>query len=136
MFLASLNKKEKEIFMALAIYAAEANNEIDKHEKAMMDAYCREMGILQPDAAARPSLDELLEWTAKNASPSVKRIFMLELLGIVLSDDAYDIEEREFIRKVSERIGVDQRIVAELYEQLKSYKRMVERLAQLVHGTD
>ena len=114
MFLSVLSQNEKEHFLFLAMCAAEANGVVDEHEEEMLEAYCREMGIERPRDDKHPPLDNLLEWMAVNIDDTKKRIFVLELLGIVLSDEIYDEE------------------VDNIHEQLKVYKRVFERLTQMV----
>ena len=132
MFLSVLSQNEKEHFLFLAMCAAEANGVVDECEKEMLEAYCREMGINRPQDDKHPPLDDLLEWTAANVDDTKKRIFILELLGIVLSDEIYDEAEQAFMRKVAQKTGVPDSFVDNVHEQLKVYKRVFERLAQMV----
>ena len=60
MFLDVLNKEEKDLFMDLAIKAAEANSEVATEEIRMLHAFASEMKI-SPSTESAKELSEILK---------------------------------------------------------------------------
>lgn len=88
MFLNQLSKEEKEKFISLSVYAAKANGEVAMEEMAMLEEYCKEMGIVFFNADSISTMDEIIE-VYKNSDIVTKRIVILEMLGLLYADGEY-----------------------------------------------
>ena len=85
MFLNSLSKKQKNLFMNLAIKAAEANGVVELAEKNMLKAYSMEMEIA-PFYTSDCDIETVLQETKAVSTESELRVVLFELMGILISD--------------------------------------------------
>lgn len=120
MFLDRLNDKEKEMFLDLAVYAAQANGTVEDAEKNMIMQYCKEMSVAFYDISKLHTLDEIIGVFLKS-SKEKKKIVILELLGLCFADNEFDDIEDAFIKKVSDDIGLKDNIYDILKKDIKEY---------------
>ena len=85
MFLNQLSTEEKELFVSLSVYAAESNGDFADEERSMLQEYCKEMDIAFFDASEVKPMSEIIS-TYKNSDITVKRIVLLEILGLLYAD--------------------------------------------------
>lgn len=127
MFLNQLNNEQKEAFISLGVHASNANNDFAKKEKEMLQEYCKEMGIVFFDSSNTMTMDKIVE-IFKDSDVIVKRIVLLEILGLLLSDGSYDKLENTFIVSFVEKIGLSQNDIDKekelLYKYLDVYKEV------------
>ena len=83
MFLDRLNDKEKEMFLDVAVYTAQANGVIEDTEKDLILQYCREMTVAFYDISKLHPLDEIIEVFSKTPKEK-KRIVILEILTTII----------------------------------------------------
>lgn len=120
MFLDRLNDKEKEMFLDLTIYTAQANGVVEDTEKNMILQYCKEMGVAFYDISKLHSLEEVIEVFSKS-SKEKKRIVVLEILGLCFSDGDFDTVEQAFAKKFSQDIGLKDDLFDTLSRDIKEY---------------
>ena len=87
MFLNSLSKKQKNLFMDLAIKAAEANGVVELAEKNMLKAYGIEMEIT-PFYSSDCEIEMVLQEMKDISTESELKIVLFEILGILISRPA------------------------------------------------
>ena len=105
MFLNKLSVPEKEVFISLAMKAAEANGIVVEEEYSMIEEYCKEMGIAFFDARNIKEIDEIISFY-KNSDLTVKRIILLETIGLMYADGEYDEAEKGFVNTIANGIGL------------------------------
>lgn len=132
MFLNQLEEESKELFLKLCVHASLSNGVISDHEKEMISAYCREMNISERIPACNESLDVTLSTLSTNASDVEKNIIILELLGLVKSDGAYDSEERKFMEQLTTDINAKQSILSKLDSLLEIYSAVYKELLETI----
>lgn len=120
MFLDRLNEKEKEMFLDLTVYTAQANGVVEDTEKNMILQYCKEMGVAFYDISKLHSLEEVIEVFSKS-SKEKKRIVVLEILGLCFSDGDFDTVEQAFAKKFSQDIGLKDDLFDTLSRDIKEY---------------
>lgn len=105
MLLNQLSEKEKIAFMSLGYHAAMANGIIKNEESAMLQEYCREMGLpaFIPDAAMPM---EQVTAVCADADPVSKKILLLELLGLLHADGEKDKMENAFLAEWVQKVGL------------------------------
>ena len=132
MFLGQLSEKEKNAFISLSVYASKVNGVFAEDEKEMIQEYCREMGIPFFDAENVIAMDEVVD-VFKNAELSIKKIVLLETLGLVYSDGNYDDCEKEFVSDFAKKIELTdadvQKQTVVIKEYLDALKKVAEALA-------
>lgn len=95
MFLNQLEKEEKVKFLELAHYVANADKTVTEQESLIIFRYCSEMKIADID------FDEK-KYNLKNSlkdiqDPCIQKIFLLEILALVYSDEQFQDEEKDVI---------------------------------------
>ncbi len=120
MFLDRLNDKEKEMFLDLTVYTAQANGIIEDTEKNLILQYCKEMGVAFYDISKRHSLEEVVAVFSKS-SKEKKRIVLLEILGLCYADGDFDTVEQAFAKKFSQDIGLKDDLFDTLSRDIKEY---------------
>ncbi len=120
MFLDRLNDEQKVMFLDLAVYAAQTNGVIEESEKRMLMQYCKEMGVAFYDVSGLHEL-EAVKKCFSNASDVIKRIVVLELLGLCNIDGEFDSIESAFAEDFSKDIGVSEEDYLKLVKDIEEY---------------
>lgn len=131
MFLNQLSEKEKESFASLTIHAAKANGVIEQEENIMMQEYCNEMNILYVDIDDATAMDEIVG-VFVNSSERVKKIVLLELLGLMYADGTYDNEEKTFVDNFAVKIGFNVETITKINEVLIEYLDVTKKILKIL----
>jgi tellurite resistance protein len=131
MFLNQLSEKEKEAFISLSVHVSNSNGIFADEEKVMIQEYSKEMEIPEFDTNEAKSIDEIIN-VFKSSELHIKKVIMLEVLGLVYSDGFYDAEEENFIKKFSDDIGLADEIVESLTVAIKKYSDALKEVCGAV----
>lgn len=131
MFLNQLSEKEKEAFISLSVHVSNSNGIFADEEKVMIQEYSKEMEIPEFDTNEAKSIDEIIN-VFKSSELHIKKVIMLEVLGLVYSDGFYDAEEENFIKKFSDNIGLADEIVESLTVAIKKYSDALKEVCGAV----
>ena len=131
MFLNQLSEKEKEAFISLSVHVSNSNGIFADEEKVMIQEYSKEMEIPEFDTNEAKSIDEIIN-VFKSSELHIKKVIMLEVLGLVYSDGFYDAEEENFIKKFSNDIGLADEIVESLTVAIKKYSDALKEVCGAV----
>ena len=104
MFLKELNKEQGLAFINLVTEFALADENIKKEEEDLIRIYLKELD-LEEEKLGNLSYEESVE-TIKNSSEKVKNIVYFELVRIGLVDEDCDIEEVDFLEKISKDLNI------------------------------
>ena len=131
MFLNLMNKPQKELFMELAIKAAEVNGVVELEEKNMLKAYAIEMQIharYKTERETEEILNSLLEITCEKE----RRIIVFEILGMMFSDGVYDEKEEQFVKYISDKAGMSIDDIMNMISVLKEYEKVYKKICDVV----
>ena len=131
MFLNQLAEKEKEAIISLSVHVSNSNGIFADEEKVMIQEYSKEMEIPEFDTNEAKSIDEIIN-VFKSSELHIKKVIMLEVLGLVYSDGFYDAEEENFIKKFSDDIGLADEIVESLTVAIKKYSDALKEVCGAV----
>ncbi len=131
MFLNLLNNNQKELFLDLAIKAAEANGVVEIEEKNMLKAFSIEMQIPARYETIK-SIDEILDTLEKITAEKERRILTFELIGIIFADGQYDKREETFMSRISEKSGISMEQIQEMIEVLSEYEKVYDKICNVV----
>lgn len=131
MFLNSLSKKQKNLFMDLAIKAAEANGVVELAEKNMLKAYGIEMEIT-PFYSSDCEIEMVLQEMKDVSTESELKIVLFEILGILISDEDFDNSEKEFLNKVRTSFDISQEKCDEMLRLLYDYSSVYQKIVAAV----
>lgn len=104
MFLSALNKNEAIAFINLISEFAVADHNLCLEEKALIEEACEEMGLVD-DGLESMEFEEVIS-IFKESSDRIKKIVYFELTRCGLVDDDCDMEEVEFLNKVSDELNI------------------------------
>ena len=96
MFLNQLSEREKKAFLELTVHVSNSNGVFADEEKAMIQEYCKEMEIKEFNMDNIVPLEEIIG-EIKKSSLHIKKIILLEILGLVYADGTYDADEKSFV---------------------------------------
>lgn len=104
MFLKELNKEQGLAFINLVTEFALADEDIRKEEEALIRTYIKELDLEKVDLG-NLSYEEAIN-SIINSSEKVKNIVYFELVRIGLVDEDCDIEEVDFLEKISKDLNI------------------------------
>jgi len=131
MFLNQLSENEKSAFISLSVHASNSNGIFADEEKVMIQEYCREMEIPFFDADNIISMDEIVS-VFKDSNIRIKKIVLLETLGIVYSDGEVDDSEKKFITEYAKKIGLTEEDVDKQAEAIKEYLAALKKVVEVI----
>lgn len=127
MFLNQLSNKEKKAFINLSMMISKSNGVFDEEEQEMIQAYCKEMEIAFSDSEEADDIEDIVT-VFKIATDHVKRIVILESLGLAYSDGQLDSKEDMLMRSFAEKIGIDEDTYKEIAVLLNKYIMVLKEL--------
>ena len=131
MFLDVLNNDEKELFLDLAIKAAEANGEVATEEIKMLHAFAAEMKI-KARAKSDLELSEILKKFVENSSKKSMKVILFELIGILFADAEFDEQEKAFLNKVKNAFGFEDSLINEMISEINEYSSLFAKICKTV----
>lgn len=124
MFLKFLDREEKELFLELANYLMRVDNEIAIEETEMINAFRNEMELPDDLYKIKDESKDILFQKFCNINKANARKILIELLGLALADNTYDIKEKEMLIDLAGLISVNEPQINELIELIKELKRI------------
>ena len=134
MFLNRLDLREKQTFISLAFNGANINGIVAEEELQMIEEYCKEMDIVLFDSANIKSIDEVIA-IFSISDDEIKKIVLLELLGLMYADGDFDDVEKEFVIKVANGIGVSDEKVSAIQELMVKYIDVTRELLGCIENS-
>ncbi|MDU5111137.1 MAG: hypothetical protein E6248_11865 [Clostridium sp.] len=104
MFLKELNKDEANAFLNLVSIFARIDNEFAKEEKALLDEYKEELGLVDSEVSEM-AYEDIIE-SLKSSTDRARRIIYFELVGLALVDGEYEEEEVDFLEKIAAEFSI------------------------------
>ena len=131
MFLNQLNHREKEAFISLSIHAGKANGVLEENEIVMVREYCQEMELPMYDDKDIAPLSDVYG-VFKSSDERIKKIVLLEVLGLIYADGNYDEYEKSFVTNFAEAISLSEQTVEDLTIVIKDYLDVLKRIGELI----
>ena len=131
MFLNQLSSEEKNAFISLSVKISESNGSFDSEEKEMIKEYCKEMEIPVFDAEKVEKVEDIIA-VFKESTDNIKRVVILESLGLAYSDGKIDPEEDVLMREFAVKIGVDEATYEEIEQLLNKYNLVLAELIEKI----
>lgn len=132
MYLNRLNPEQKELFLDLCIHAAMANGEFASDEREMVESYCEEMQLLIPRYETEIDKDTAIEKIKEISTPQELKMILLELTGLILSDNICDEEEKSYISDFATKTGIDEACVDKAIRILTDLKSVYSEINTLI----
>lgn len=132
MFLNQLSEKEKDAFVSLSIHVSNSDGIFADEERIMIQEYCREMGISFFDANNAKTMDEIVEIFSASED-RIKKIVLLEVLGLVYCDGLFDEKEKTFIKEYASKIGLSDEQVELQVSVIKEYFGVIKKISKCIN---
>ncbi|MTI71447.1 MAG: hypothetical protein FH751_14470 [Firmicutes bacterium] len=95
MFLQELNDIQRKNFLELAVYGMKVNEELHESQKNIINTFRLEMCIEDYVIKNKPIKDIITEF--QGSKKSIKKIVLIELFGVLLTDGAFDDKESDLV---------------------------------------
>lgn len=132
MLLYLLSKKEKESFLDLAAVMTSADGVVEETESTELKILTNELGDDCKGYTAQDA-EKAIKYL-ENSSSSVRRIVLLNLIIISISDDFYHAEEHMLIERLLEQWSITLKKKAELFKLVYNYKDLREKAKFVVNS--
>ena len=132
MFLAFLNKEQKELFRDMCIFMAASDDDFADSEKKLLRDYCTEMNIEYSENTITSTYDEAIKKIAEISNEKERRAIGFELMGMVMADRVYEPEEREYVVKYSNSSGISMDDFDKMVDLVNEIYDMNEKIKQIV----
>lgn len=97
----------------------------------MIREYCKEMEIPFFDVEKTIPLDKVVE-LFKESELSIKKIVLLEILGLLYSDGVVDDSEKKFVNEYAKKIGLTKEDVEKQTAAIKEYIHVLKKVAEVI----
>lgn len=124
MYLYLLNNRERENFLELATFAMDLDGVRKKEEENILFDYKNECQLIDYIVYKQNEIDKVII-ELRSSLKKIKKIILLELTGIFISDTDLTDEESKFLEKLSNEFNIKE------YE-LKRIIRWVEAMNDIV----
>lgn len=131
MFLSNLSNNQKNLFIQLAIKAAESNGVVPIEQKNMLKAFAMEMSI-SPVYKTDRDTEEIINELIENSNEKELKIVLFEILGIIVSDSVFDEKEKCFIENMVKKCGLDILLVDKMVKLLEDYTNVYKNIVDVV----
>jgi tellurite resistance protein len=131
MFLNQLSYQEKKMFLDLSVHVAKANSVLTIEEKELISQYCTEMQMPAIELYETEAFETVTDYFAL-ADDKVKKIVLLEILGLAYVDGKYDEDELRVVKDFVEAVGVSQEDYDTLHQAINEYYKVCCKLAEVI----
>ena len=134
MYLMNLSEKVKPTFLELAYLVAVSDNNFGDEEKIVMEAYKNELQIEYDFQTIDGSinLDAVVRTLCTDANETEKKIIVFEIIGLAMTDNQYDDEEKKIIMRINEAFQLDDAYPAYCEALINKYVELQSQIDALV----
>ncbi len=132
MYLALLNKEQKEIFLGLAYNLSNIDGDYSSPEQQMIESYCGEMNIEYSDSIAKVELNTIMENINKIFDNKSIKIVLFELIGLAMVDNNFDKSEYAFLNSIQNLFSVDSEFMSKAENYIKKYLELQLNINTLI----
>ena len=119
MYLALLNKEQKECFLGLAYNISNIDGNYSESEQKQLELYCDEMNLDYSDSVAKKDLKKLFSNLSDIFDERTIKIVAFELIGLAMVDNNFDKSEYDMINKIIGSFAIDS-------DFIKNSKRLIQ----------
>lgn len=131
MFLNQLSQQGKKMFLNLSVHVAKADDVLEAKEKELISAYCNEMQIPTVELFDVIPMNKIIGYFSKSEM-HIKKIVLLEILGLAYVDGVYSEAETKLIKEFVEKIGISKTDYQKLNKLIGKYYSMCKDLFEAV----
>lgn len=121
MYLALLNKEQKECFLGLAYNISNIDGNYSESEQKLLESYCDEMNLDYSDSVAKNDLKKLFSNLSDIFDERTIKIVAFELIGLAMVDNNFDKSEYDMINKIIGRFAIDSDFIKNSQRLIQTY---------------
>ena len=114
MYLASLSKEQKELFLDLVIFSMSSDGVIDNREQEIVERYCKEMQMQYHSTSNLTSCVDVLQRLKDISTESDLKKMTVELVALMYADDNFADEEAELLKCLQSKFEFDSHLMGEI----------------------
>ena len=130
MYLSILKENEKELFLELVYALSSVDGDVANEEKIMIQSYCDELGIVA--SPSNISKLDVVNTLAENSDIQSKKIIIFELIGLAMTDNNYNEEEKEFVLEAVSKFGLTSDFIDSCEKIILEYLSFQEKINNLI----
>lgn len=132
MYLALLNKEQKELFLELSYNLALVDGDYCDREKAVIEGYCHEMQIIYKQEKMTKSTDDIINELNHLCNITEKKIIAFEAIGLVMADKKYDDNERRVVKRLAEIFNLEVDFIEKCEMVINEYLIIQDKISHLI----
>ena len=134
MYLMKLSENAKKSFLELAYLVAAVDNDFSDEEKIVMEAYKKELQIdYDLDAMdGNINLETVIRILCQDANEAEKKIIVFEIIGLAMTDNLYDDEEKKTVKMLNEAFQLDETYPSSCESLINQYIELQTQIDALV----
>ncbi len=134
MYLMNLSEKVKKAFLELAYLVAVSDNDYSDEERLVMEAYKKELQIEydMDNSDINIDPDVVVQVLCADANEAEKKIIVFEIVGLAMTDDQFDDEERKMIKQMNAAFQLDDDYPSECEALINKYVELQSQIDALV----
>ena len=121
MYLALLNKEQKECFLGLAYNISNIDGNYSESEQKQLELYCDEMNLDYSDSVAKKDLKKLFSNLSDIFDERTIKIVAFELIGLAMVDNNFDKSEYDMINKIIGSFAIDSDFIKNSQRLIQTY---------------
>lgn len=132
MYLALLNKEQKECFLGLAYNISNIDGNYSESEQKLLESYCDEMNLDYSDSVAKKDLKKLFSNLSDIFDERTIKIVAFELIGLAMVDNNFDKSEYDMINKIIGRFAIDSDFIKNSQRLIQTYLEVQYNINSLI----
>ena len=114
MYLSSLSKEQKELFLDLVIFSMSSDGVVEDREEEIAKRYCNEMQMQYRTTLNLTSHVDVLQRLKNISEESDLKKMTVELVSLMYADEKFADKEDELLRCVQTTFGFDSHLMGEI----------------------
>lgn len=131
MYLSSLSKNEKKLFLQACLHVSCADGNFSPDEKTVIKQLCQEMEI-PVSFEQTMSFDNVIDELSLSNNQRNKRIFIFELAGVVMADNVCEDSEKEMMYKIAEKLNINTDFVDEAIDKITRLINFYQEIGEFI----
>ncbi len=132
MYLALLNKEQKECFLGLAYNISNIDGNYSESEQKLLESYCDEMNLDYSDSVAKKDLESLLATITNLFDERSIKVVVFELIGLAMVDNNFDESEYNMINKIIEKFMIGSDFIEKCKSLINAYIEVQYNINSLI----
>lgn len=132
MYLALLNKEQKECFLGLAYNISNIDGNYSESERKLLESYCDEMNLDYSDSVAKKDLESLLATITNLFDERSIKVVVFELIGLAMVDNNFDESEYNMINKIIEKFMIGSDFIEKCKSLINAYIEVQYNINSLI----